>query len=83
MGPEQSPGAISEKGTSDGVVGNGDAEPTGTEQRQDSEQDSGDELQFQDQSSRMSLKKILAVYLGIGEDYDPEFRSAPPTIYTG
>lgn len=56
-------------GVVEGVVGNRDAKDdhNGPERNQDT--DSGNELHFQDQSSRMPLKKILVVYLGIGNKF--------------
>ncbi|KAH8883380.1 MFS general substrate transporter [Thozetella sp. PMI_491] len=51
----------------EGLVGNKDVEPGRNEPgTEESDNDTGNELQFEDQSSRMPLKKILIVYLGIG-----------------
>lgn len=74
MWPKQSWGASSEKCTEEGDVEIVHYGRTGNEKRQEeNEKGSRNELHFQDQSSRMPLKKILIIYLGIGEETRPKF----------
>jgi hypothetical protein len=80
MPPKQSSGVTSKKCTSENAVGNKRAELTCNKQRQENRNESGAELQFEDQSSRMPLKKILAVYAGIGEETYPEFNDTSRII---
>lgn len=60
---KQFPHVTSENATREDSVGNSHVEPTCTDEKY-----ANDEPKFQDQSSRMPLKKILVVYLGIGEE---------------
>jgi hypothetical protein len=67
---KQTSNVSSKKYTSEKDVENGETELKCEKNKQENEVESGDELQFQDQSSRMPLKKILIVYLGIGQEPD-------------
>lgn len=60
---KQFPNVTSEDATREDTVGNSHVEPACTDEKHENE-----EPEFQDQSSRMPLKKILIVYLGIGEE---------------
>lgn len=72
MSLNQSSGVTSEKCAGKEGPENDDIEPHRDEKNQESETGPQNELRFQDQSSRMPLRKILVVYLGIGKITHPE-----------